>query len=147
MEELGRILGLDIGEARTGVAVSDPLQIIASPHGVVNATDPGKAVQEIARLVEELGVVRIVAGLPLDREGGVGPQAEKTLAFLDRLRAAVDVEILTQDERFSSASAQRTLAAANVPGRKRKKSVDKIAAALVLQTYLDRQATARNTGG
>ena len=102
MPEEGRIMALDIGDVRTGVAVTDPLRIIASPHSVVEEPTPEAAVAAIRTLVEELAPVRIVAGVPLDREGKRGPQAEKTLAMVERLRAAVDVEIVLQDERFTT---------------------------------------------
>ncbi len=139
----GRILGLDVGSVRTGVAVSDPMQIIASPHGVVPAANRESAIEEIARIVEETEAVAIVAGVPLNMEGQPGPQAEKTLAFLERLRERVDIDVVTQDERFSTAAAHRALDSAKVRGKKRKGKVDKIAATHILQTYLDRLAAER----
>ena len=84
-----------------------------------------------------------MAGLPLNLEGQPGPQAEKVLAFLETLRQATQTEVVTQDERFSTVSAQRALSQAGVRGKKRKKLVDKIAAQQILQTYLDRQAFQR----
>lgn len=143
MESPGRILGLDVGEARTGVALSDPLGMIASPHSVVPSADVAQAVAAIARLVEETGAVGIVVGVPLNQEGQPGPQAEKVAAFAEQLRRAVPVDVVTQDERYSTAAAQRTLAEAGVRGKKKKRVVDKVAAAHILQVYLDRAATER----
>lgn len=143
MPEEGRIMALDIGDVRTGVAVTDPLRIIASPHTVVEAPTPEAAVAAIRALVEELAPVRIVAGVPLDREGKRGPQAEKTLAMVERLRAAVDVEIVLQDERFTTVTAHQTMRAAGTKRKKRKQVVDKIAATHILESYLQREALRR----
>lgn len=135
----GRMMGLDVGEVRIGVAVSDPLGIIAQPHSVIQCSSPEQDIDAIRALAAELGVIRIVVGLPLNREGKPGPQAEKVLAFVERLRAVVDMEIATQDERFSTTAAQRMLIEADVSRKNRKKVVDKIAAQHILQTHLDRQ--------
>lgn len=143
MTELGRVVGLDVGEVRTGVAISDPLQIIASPYGTVSMASSEAALAELARIVREAEAVRIVAGAPLDREGRLGPQAEKVLAFVERLRCAVDIDIVMQDERFSTAAAERALIAADVRRKKRRRVVDKIAATHILQAYLDRLAAER----
>jgi len=135
----GRVMGLDVGDVRIGVAVSDPLGIIAQPHSVIRCSSPEQDIDAIRTLAAELGVIRIVVGLPLNREGKPGPQAEKVLAFAERLRAVVSMEIATQDERFSTTAAQRMLIEADVSRKDRKKVVDKIAAQHILQTHLDRQ--------
>ncbi|MBI5094736.1 MAG: Holliday junction resolvase RuvX [Candidatus Hydrogenedentes bacterium] len=140
----GRSLGLDIGDVRIGVALSDPLGIIASPHDVIRCTSPQKDAAAIAKLVEEKEVVRVVAGLPLDQRGECGPQARKVLAFLDELRPLIKAEIVTQDERFTTAAAERMLIDADVSRKGRKKVIDKVAAQYILQTYLDRQARDRS---
>jgi len=134
----GRIVGLDVGSVRIGVAVSDPLGIMALPHSVITRTSLEKDLAAVRHLVAELEAIRIVAGMPLNQEGKPGPQAQKVSEFLDRLREAVDVEIVTQDERFSTAAAERMLIGANVSRKGRKKVIDKIAAHHILQTYLDR---------
>lgn len=135
---LGRFVGLDIGDVRIGVAVSDPLGIIAQPHSVIKVSSPEETVQAVAGFVKEQEAVRVVVGLPLNMEGQVGPQAGKVLAFVDRLRAVLDVEIVVQDERYSSRAAEGMLIAANVSRKDRKRVVDKVAAHHILQTYLDR---------
>ena len=139
MSATGRILALDLGEVRIGVALSDPLGIIALPHSVIAASSLERDAAAVRDLVAETETVRIVVGLPLDLEGKPGPQAHKVLAFVERLRAAVDVEVVTQDERYSTAAAERVLRQAGVKRKKRKKVVDKVAAQHILQTYLDRQ--------
>lgn len=145
MTMAGRILGLDIGDVRIGVAVSDPLGIIAQPHSVVKCSGLKNDIAAIAKLAAETEAVLIVAGLPLNQEGKPGPQAEKVLGFIGQLRNAVNVEIVTQDERFSTAAAQRMLIEANVSRKGRKQVIDKIAAHHILQTYLDRQRSKRNS--
>jgi len=139
MSETGRILALDVGEARIGVAVSDPLRIIAQPHSVLTASSLEHDVAAVCDLAAEMEAVRIVVGLPLNLEGKPGPQAHKVLAFVERLREAVDIEVVTQDERYSTAAAARTLRQAGTKGKKRKQVIDKLAAQHILQTHLDRQ--------
>jgi putative Holliday junction resolvase len=134
----GRILGLDVGDVRIGVAVSDPLGIIAQPHSVIRCISPRQDVEAIRTVVGETEAVRVVVGVPLNREGKPGPQAEKVLQLVAGLREALDVEVVTQDERYSTAAAERMLIAADVRRKGRKKVVDKVAAHLILQTYLDR---------
>lgn len=138
MEQYGRIMALDVGEVRTGVALSDPMRIIASPYAVVPMTSPAKALDDLCVMIKETETVGVVVGLPLDQRGQPGPQAKKVLAFVEQLRNRVDIEIVTQDERFSTAAAERALIAADVRRGKRKKVVDKIAATHILQGYLDR---------
>ena len=134
-----RILGLDVGDVRIGVAVSDPLGIIAQPHMVITCSTPEKDVEAIRAIVVEKEVKRVVVGLPLNQEGKLGPQAEKVMGFIELMRAVMpDMEFVTQDERFSTAMAQRMLISADVSRKGRKKVVDKIAAHNILQTYLDR---------
>lgn len=134
----GRVIGLDVGDVRIGVAVSDPLGIIAQPHTVIQRTELAKDLEAIRAVVVEREATRIVAGLPLNREGKPGPQAEKVLDFIEALRPVAGVDIETQDERFSTAAAERMLIDANVSRKGRKKVIDKIAAHHILQTWLDR---------
>ncbi|MBN2310044.1 MAG: Holliday junction resolvase RuvX [Candidatus Hydrogenedentes bacterium] len=143
MDEQGRIVGLDVGDVRIGVAVSDPLGIVAQAREVVERRSPEEDVDAIRRIVGEYEAVCVVAGLPLNQEGRPGPQAEKVLAFIEMLEAVVGVPVETQDERFSTAAAERALIAANVRRKGRKKVIDKVAAQYILQTYLDRRANQR----
>lgn len=140
MRETGRIIGLDIGDVRIGVAVSDPLGITAQGREVLRVSSPEKDVDAIKNIVNETGAVRIVAGLPLDQNGEIGSQAEKVLNFVETLRNALDIDIVTQDERFSTAAAERALIGANMRRNKRKNVIDMVAAQHILQTYLDRQS-------
>ena len=144
MEELGRIMGLDVGEARTGVALTDPMRILSSPFEVIQVTTPEADIARIQEIIREQEVVEIVAGIPLNKEGGRGPQAEKVAAFVEQLRAVVDIPVEMIDERYSTAAAHRTMKTLKVKGKKKKKVVDQLAAAEILQTYMDRK---RNLGG
>ena len=139
----GRLIGLDIGEARTGVAVSDELGMIATALDTVHMYESSEDALAIKKIVDEQRAILIVAGIPLNQHGKIGPQAEKVLAFIDELKKVIDVEIVTQDERFSTQAAHRTLVSANIKSKKRKKVIDKVAAQQILQLYLDRQANIR----
>lgn len=141
--EEGRIIGLDVGEVRTGVALTDELQIISSPFDTVQVSTPEEDARRIQQIVEEQEAIRIVAGVPLGKDGEIGPQAEKVLAFLDVLKGIVSVEVVTIDERFSTKAANRSLIQANVKRKGRKKVIDKVAAQQILQLYLDREAARR----
>lgn len=139
----GRIIGLDVGEARTGVALSDPLGIMASPFDTIQVASMQEDAEAVKRIADEQEAIRIVVGMPLNQHGEVGPQAEKVLAFIDILREVVDIEVVTIDERFSTQAAGRILRQANVKGKKRKKIIDKVAAQQILQLYMDREANKR----
>lgn len=136
-------MGLDVGDVRTGIALSDPLRMISSPHSVLDVSSPEGDAAAIAGIVREKEVAEIVVGLPLDQNGEVGPQAEKVLGFVEVLKEHVDVPVTTLDERFSTKSAERALIEADVSRKGRKKVVDKVAAQLILQQHLDRRAHQR----
>jgi len=123
---------------RIGVALSDPLGMFASPHSVITRGSIAADLEAIAALVRDHGVVRIVVGMPLDRQGAVGVQAQKVVEFIEALRGRVEAEMDTVDERFTTAQAERTLVAANMRRKNRKQVVDKVAAQHILQLYLDR---------
>lgn len=137
------MIGLDIGDARTGVAVSDELSMFASTLDTVQMSEPKEDALRIKEIVDEQQAIRIVAGLPLDHNGEIGPQAEKVLAFIEELKAVTDVEIVTQDERFSTQAAHRALMSGNMNAKKRKKVIDTVSAQQILQLYMDRQANIR----
>lgn len=132
-----RILALDVGDVRIGVAVSDPLRVIA--RGLesitrINAKEDVKAVNDLANQHE---VGEIVVGLPKMMDGKIGIQAQKVLDFVELLKAEIEVPIALWDERLTTVSANRVLIEADMSRRKRKKVVDKVAAVLILQWYLD----------
>lgn len=136
-------MAVDVGDVRTGIAMSDPLGVIATPHSVVPVESVEADCRTVAKLAADNEVAEIVVGMPLNRNGEIGPQAEKVQRFIERLREEVSVPVVIQDERFSTASAERALIQANVSRKARKKIVDKIAAQQILQVYLDRRANLR----
>ena len=134
-----RILGLDIGTKRIGVALSDELCITAQGLESLQCKDPGKDLEHIARLVTDHGVDEIVVGIPYNMNGSEGPQAQKVRAFMETLAEKVDVPLREWDERLSTVAAERMLLEADMSRSKRRKVVDKIAAVIILQGYLDRK--------
>jgi putative Holliday junction resolvase len=132
-----RILGLDLGERRVGVAVSDPGGIMASPLLQFQPKGRRDLVATVARLVEEQGAQRVVVGMPLLADGKHGEQARRTDAVVEALRVVLAVPVTVWDERFSTAEAEAALRAAELSPQRRKERRDKVAATLILQAYLD----------
>jgi len=132
-----RYLGLDVGDKRIGVALSDETATLASGLQTVERVGPKKDPKAIAELVRLHEAGEVVVGLPRKLDGTIGPQAQKVLAFIEQLRAVIRVPIVPWDERFTSVMANQALAEAEVSRRERKANVDKVAAILILQNYLD----------
>ena len=132
-----RALGLDIGSVRIGVAVSDPSGSVASPLTVLDARSLASDIGPLARLVEDYEPECLVVGLPLSLSGETGPQAEAVQATAERLAGAVGVPLAYADERLSSAEARRMMSASGLSEKEQRGSVDKVAAALLLQSWLD----------
>lgn len=132
-----RLLGLDIGDARIGVAVSDELGMIASPVATVNAR--GDLAGEMQKLVQKYGVTRIVVGLPIGMSGREGQQASDVRKVADYLAKKLEIDIVYSDERLSSAMANQALISQGTRREKRKQHVDAMAAAVILQGYLDNE--------
>ncbi len=134
-----RILALDLGARRIGVAISDSTGTIAQGLEVIDRQAGGNVLTQIRRRVAANLVERIVVGLPLRMDGTEGVEAEKVRRFVNRLREVVGVPVDVQDERLSSAEADRIMIAADVSRARRRRRRDAVAAALILQTYLDRR--------
>jgi putative Holliday junction resolvase len=136
-----RILGIDYGDKRIGVAISDPLGIIAQGVAVIGKSETfDQDIRELKRIIKKYsGVDEIVVGLPKTMAGEIGPQAEKVLAFVEALKKEFKLNIVTWDERLTTVEAERTLIEAGLSREKRKKVIDKSAAANILQNYLDRK--------
>lgn len=134
-----RIIGLDYGEARIGVAVSDLLGTIANPLDTISEKDREKQLLKVLEVIEREKVEKIVVGLPKRMDGTLGHRAEYTKAFAEELSERCSLPLVMWDERLSSSEAHRMLDSGGVSGKKRKTKVDKIAAVLILQTYLDSQ--------
>jgi putative Holliday junction resolvase len=132
-----RILALDVGDVRIGVALSDETQTLATGLPTYVRVGPRKDVKAVKALVRDREAGELVVGLPKNLSGEIGPQAEKVLAFVEDLRSALPVPVVTWDERFTTALAERTLIEGGVSRRGRREVVDQVAAVLILQSYLD----------
>ncbi len=134
-----RALGVDLGERRIGLALSDPSRTVASPHEVLSRTGDRVADRRaIVGAARELGANVIVVGLPLSLSGGKGPAARAALKEIDALRAlAGDIEVVVQDERLTTVTAERALGEARMRRDARRRVVDKVAAAVMLQAWLE----------
>ena len=134
-----RILGIDYGQARIGVAKSDPTGLIAEPHLVLRRKTDELSANEIARLAIELEASRIVVGWPRNMNGSVGPGALSCVQFADLLRETTGLPVDLYDERLTTVAAERLLISAEVNRKNRKKVIDALAASIMLQGYLDRR--------
>jgi putative holliday junction resolvase len=136
-----RILALDHGSKRIGIAVSDELKVIAQPLEFIAAEPFADVLARLSELVRDKQVELILVGMPRNMDGSYGPAALKVQDFVAALKGALTVPIRTWDERLTSAQANRVLIQGNVRRDKRKEKVDKMAAAILLQSYLDSVAT------
>ncbi|MDP9331366.1 MAG: Holliday junction resolvase RuvX [Actinomycetota bacterium] len=136
----GRVMGLDLGDARIGVAISDPDRHVAVSFGTIHVGQPPGELRAIAALVAENTVSVVVLGHPRSLSGASGPRARHAEAFADALRQAIVVPVELQDERLSTREAERVLRDAGVKGRDRRRVVDRTAAAVILQAWLDAHA-------
>ena len=140
MTGVGRVLGLDLGSKRVGVAISDRSGTIASPFMVLQRSGSLRRDHEvIARLVTEEECERVVVGLPLSLDGSLGRAAQSALDEASRLATVVGVPVETYDERLTTVSADRALIEAKMRADARRRVVDKVAAAVMLQAWIDRQ--------
>lgn len=134
-----RVLGLDYGTVRIGLAISDPDGIIAQPKGYIKA-DPKKAcIAEIAKICTDLKVGKIVIGLPLHMSGEEGESAVAARELGTAIQAKIDIPIFFIDERWTTMSAEKALIEGNVKGKQKREKVDSVAAAIILQNFLDRE--------
>jgi putative Holliday junction resolvase len=132
-----RIMGIDYGSARIGVALSDELQMLAHPAETIAAGKTRDPVARIAALAREKNVERIVVGLPRHMNGTRGESAEQAMSFAEKLRTRVSCEVCTWDERLSTVAAQRSLREAGKSTRETRGYIDQVAAQILLQSYLD----------
>ncbi len=132
-----RSLGLDIGDKKIGVALSDPSQTLASPLMTITRESDEQAVSEVLKLVKKYNVSQIIIGLPYSLKGDIGKQAKKVLDFKDKIEKSIIAEIIMQDERLTSVSANQKLKEAGKRGSRLKNGMDAAAATIILQSYLD----------
>ncbi len=134
-----RTLGLDVGSRRIGVALSDASGTLATPLTTITAVPQAQALERIGRLCVEHEVVEIVVGLPLTLRGEVGPQAETVQKFAEALGQSIALPIQFFDERLTTAAAEQQLRDLGMKPEKRKLQIDQVAAAIILQDYLDQR--------
>ena len=134
---LSRILGLDYGERRIGLALSDPLGIIAKPLTIIDRKKTTDYISQISEIISEKKITSIVVGLPLTLKGHYSKQTEIVLAFIDQLKSNFQIPIVAIDERLSSVAAKKSLLVQSVKAGYEKGRVDETAAAIILQEYLD----------
>ncbi|OHE80916.1 MAG: hypothetical protein A2107_03110 [Verrucomicrobia bacterium GWF2_62_7] len=134
-----KLLGIDYGHRRIGIAASDETGTLALPLEQVDAEPLARACERIAALARERGVERIVVGMPRNMDGSYGPAAESVRAFVAELKKSVPAEIVIWDERLSTAQAERAMVEADYSRKRRRAQRDALAAQLILQNYLDAQ--------
>ncbi len=132
-----RLMGLDVGDKRIGIALSDEGALIASPRETLERSGNRKDIRHMLDLARREEVSEIVVGMPFSLDGSLGPQAHKVERFVEALKSETDIRVTTWDERLSTVSAERALLEGDVSRAKRKKTIDRVAAALILQGYLD----------
>lgn len=133
-----RILGLDIGTRTVGVAVSDPLGWTAQGITTIKRKNYTEDMNEIKKICDQYGVETIVAGMPKNMNGTIGPSGEMVMEFCERLKSVVNIKIEFWDERLTTVAAHKAMLEADLSRAKRQKIVDKMAATYILQGYLDR---------
>jgi putative Holliday junction resolvase len=134
-----RVLAIDLGTRRIGVAVTDALRLAALPHATIARHGGQRDLDAIARIVAEVDAERVVLGLPLSPEGEEGRAAKSAQTFAARLRAALSVPVDLVDESFSTVEAEEVLIAADLSRARRKQVIDRVAAAVILRRWLDAQ--------
>jgi putative holliday junction resolvase len=134
---MGRILGIDHGDVRIGIAMSDETAFLASPICVLDSTNAG--MDQIVAIIAEYAVEKVIVGLPRNMDGSYGPATEKVRKFIEKLKTKTVVPVVEWDERLSTVSAHNAMREGGLDGKQRKGLVDKVAAKIILQNYLDAQ--------
>jgi putative Holliday junction resolvase len=132
-----KVLGLDIGDKRIGIAISDELGYTAQGLRVLNRNSPEADLKVLQEIINETEATEVVVGLPKNMDGSLGESAQKVLSFANKMEVAIAVPVILWDERWTTAEATRLLVEADLSRTKRRKVVDKVAAVLILQGYLD----------
>ncbi len=131
-----KIMAVDFGDARTGLAVCDRTEFLASPVGVGEERNFNTCAEKVAFMSKQYEVGEIVVGYPKNMNGSIGPRAEKCSQFADKIKELVDVPVVLWDERSTTVSAHNILNETNTRGKKRKAVVDAVAATIILESYL-----------
>jgi len=134
-----RIMGLDVGDKTIGVALSDPMFLMAHPLETIKRKKASLDIAKLVEIIDREDVEIIVVGLPKNMNNSIGPQSMKVMSFVDLLKKQTDKEIIYEDERMTTIQSEKVLIDMKVRRENRKEHIDKIAASFILQTYLDRR--------
>ena len=134
---MSRLLGIDYGNVRVGIAISDPLKIIAKPFKTLTFKDSDDMILQIIEIINEKDIDSIIVGLPLTLKNKISKQTEQVLSFIDELKIKVEIPVISYDERFTSQIAQQALITQGVKTGHNKGAIDQTAAAIFLQNYID----------
>lgn len=134
-----RIMGLDVGDKTIGVALSDPMFLMAHPLETIKRKKASLDIVKLVEIIDREDVETIVVGLPKNMNNSIGPQSMKVMSFVDLLKKQTDKEIIYEDERMTTIQSEKVLIDMKVRRENRKEHIDKIAASFILQTYLDRR--------
>ena len=137
IQEIGRVIGIDYGDSRIGLALSDPMQIIAKPSGIIHNKGEDHVLNELKSIIAENRVEKIVVGMPFGMKGNDTVQTKKVRGFIDFLEQNFDMQIISVDERLSTKSAISSLVQQKIDTGREKHRVDETAAAIILQEFLD----------
>lgn len=132
-----KILAVDYGDARTGVAICDKSELLASPVGVINQRNPEKVIEEIVELAKENRAELIIIGNPINMDGSHGGRSQSCSLFGEQLKLAVNLPVKMWDERSTTVSATHFLNETDTRGKKRKQVIDQVAATIILESYLN----------
>lgn len=133
-----KIMAVDYGDVRTGIAFSDVRETLASPYTVIKETYQPKLIERLCEIIKKENAERIVVGLPRNMDGSYGFRAEACREFGNALQAKSEIPVEFQDERLTTVMAHNILSANNVKGKKRKDTVDAVSAVMILQSYIDK---------
>ena len=136
---MARIMGIDVGDKTIGVAISDTMFITAQPYETIKRSKAKFDIDRIEEIVNQNDISIIVVGLPKNMNNTIGPQSMKVISFVDLIKKRLNTEIVYEDERLTTVQSESVLIDMNVRRENRKKHIDKIAASLILQSYLDRR--------
>lgn len=139
------IMSVDLGKARTGIAVCDKSEFLASPYTVIFEKSPNKLPEKVAQAAKECKAELIVVGLPKNMDGSEGESAQNARAFAQKISELTGIDTVLQDERGTTITAHNYLNTTNTRGKKRKNVVDEVAATIILQDYLDKQKSGTAT--